>query len=117
MYLNQETEERKEKIKRRGSRVIMITFVGIFILIMVLFITGTQLQRDTEIKGRVLFSLYNHGDYLIVLTNQIISAPAMGDELQGNFIIGDELQKNSGSDTLTVNSKKHILLKFQNIEN
>lgn len=40
----------------------------------------------------------------------------MGDELQGNFIIGDELQKNSGSDTLTVNCKKHILLNFLTLE-
>lgn len=117
MYLEQEAAERKEKIKRRVSRVIMFSFLGIFILIMVLFITGTQLQHNTEINGRVLFSLYNHGDYLIVLTNQIISAPSMGDELEGNFSIGDELQKNVGSDTLTVNSKKHILLNFLTLKN
>lgn len=116
MYLDQKEAEHKEKIKRRGSRVIMFSFIGIFILIMVLFRTGTPLQRDTEIKGRVLFSLYNHGDYLIVLTNQIISAQSMGDELQGNFIIGDQLQKNSGFDTLVVNSKSRIWLNFKNKE-
>ena len=113
MYLDQKAAEHKEKIKRRGSRVIMFSFLGVFILNMVFLITGTPLQRDTEIKGRVLFSSNNHGDYLIVLTNQIISAPSMGNELEGNFSIGDELQKDSGSDTLTVNSKTRIWLNFQ----
>ena len=72
MYLDQKAAEHKEKIKRRGSRVIMFSFLGVFILNMVFLITGTPLQRDTEIKGRVLFSSNNHGDYLIVLTKQII---------------------------------------------
>ena len=113
MFLDQKAAERKEKIKRRVSRIIMFSFLGVFILNMALLITGTPLKQDTEIKGRVLFSSNNHGNYLIVLTNQIISAPSMGADLEGNFIIGDELQKDSGSDTLTVNSKARIWLNFQ----
>lgn len=114
--MEQEIEKRKENKKRKLVRAFIFSWFGFIMLIMVLYATGTQLQKGTEIEGRVLFTFNNHGDYLIVLTNQIISAPTMTSELQGNFDIWDELQKNPGSDTLNVNSNEQLWLNFQLME-
>jgi hypothetical protein len=110
-YNKQKIAEQKERKRRKLVNILMLSFVGCLILRLVLFANATQLKRETKIDGTVLFTTSNRSsDFLILLNNQIILLPQMSDKLRKKVKFWGSLHKESGNDTLNINSTEQLLL-------
>ena len=101
--LDQKYEEEKERKKRRNQRIIGAFLFGLFFTNLFLMVILPPLSNDTELKGKVIFFVPNHGTALVFLSNKIFTV------YEGNYYVfdknvqlGDDIQKESGSDTLFI---------------